>query len=587
MIGNKDNTYAKLESKVTQWTDFFLLLAAFFLLFWGLGNRGLWGSEGRWAQVTSEMLANKDFFHPTIGGEPYFDKPLLTYWLIAAVYAVTGTLNEWVIRLPSAIAGFITIWATVLLGRRLWSVQVGRLAGWLLLTMFGILFWSRTAAADTENLAAVTLCILWYWTRRDKPNFVTFVLFYLIAFLGALTKGLGAVAVPIVAILPDLVFEKRWKVLLKPSHFIALGLGCAVYLSPFIHASATSPQSYHSSGLALVFQENIQRYFAPIDHKNPFYVYVYSVPLLLLPWAPIFIASLAGMVMLWKDLIAKNRWLLSSIIAVFLFFTLSGSRRSYYILPITPLCSLLMTVFLIEIANGRTKIVRDWGLAIQKYFCMALIAIEISLPFILLAFKAYSNREFFMSLGISGIVLGLAAGLVVLFLKRIPLIKRIGMKEIQDVTIWVGITVIVMGGYFCWQNNIMDDYRTEYSFVKQLRTQIDGLSSANIAIFPKHEARLLYYLGQDKHVQSINNAQTWGCFLKDEQKPKVLIMQYRYLSRVPAQYASLFTKEPDVAEAINPWDSSSTRKEKWAAWFLDNGHGTATNISKETGKNAD
>ncbi len=84
-----------------------LLLTAVFLLFWGLGWRSLWAAEGRWAQVTREMLLTGDFFHPTIGGEPYFDKPLLTYWLRAAISVLTGVLNELVVRLPSAIAGMV------------------------------------------------------------------------------------------------------------------------------------------------------------------------------------------------------------------------------------------------------------------------------------------------------------------------------------------------------------------------------------------------------------------------------------------------------------------------------------------------
>jgi len=62
------------------------------------------------------MFLTGDFFHPTIGGEPYFDKPLLTYWLIVGFSALTGALNEWVVRLPSAIFGLISIWATVVLG---------------------------------------------------------------------------------------------------------------------------------------------------------------------------------------------------------------------------------------------------------------------------------------------------------------------------------------------------------------------------------------------------------------------------------------------------------------------------------------
>ena len=242
------NNHSKGDSRrITEHWPFFLFgLASFLLLFWGLGNRGLWGSEGRWAEVSREMFLTGDFFHPRIGGEPYFDKPLLTYWLITGISAMTGVLNEWVVRLPSAIFGFISIYATVTLGRRLWSAQVGLLAGWFMLTSYGLVLWSRTAAADTENLAAVTLCILWYWVRRDKLNFITFLIFYLIAFLGALTKGLTAVVVPIIAILPDLVMEKRWKVLFGPSHILAFGVSAAVYLSPIYLCSQNLP-----SGLSL------------------------------------------------------------------------------------------------------------------------------------------------------------------------------------------------------------------------------------------------------------------------------------------------------------------------------------------------
>jgi len=72
------------SSNLVFWT------AACLLLFWAVGYRGLWGPEGRWAEIVREMFLKGDFFHPTINGEPYFDKPLLTYWVIALVTAVTG-----------------------------------------------------------------------------------------------------------------------------------------------------------------------------------------------------------------------------------------------------------------------------------------------------------------------------------------------------------------------------------------------------------------------------------------------------------------------------------------------------------------
>jgi len=82
------------ESKVF---DIIFWAVAILLFFWALGDRGLWGSEGRWAEVVREMFLTGDFFHPTINGDPYFDKPLLTYWFIALVSAVTGSLNEWTV----------------------------------------------------------------------------------------------------------------------------------------------------------------------------------------------------------------------------------------------------------------------------------------------------------------------------------------------------------------------------------------------------------------------------------------------------------------------------------------------------------
>lgn len=147
LIGNKEINFIGKG-----WLEGLLLfIAAFLLLFWAIGERSLWASEGRWAEITREMFTSGDFFHPTIGGKPYFDKPLLTYWVIAAVSAVTGQLDEFIIRLPSAMAGLLTLVCTVYLGRRLWSRQAGWLAGGLLLTSYGLLMYSHVASGVTGN----------------------------------------------------------------------------------------------------------------------------------------------------------------------------------------------------------------------------------------------------------------------------------------------------------------------------------------------------------------------------------------------------------------------------------------------------
>ena len=56
----------------------FYFAAVFFLVFFGLGQKSLSGSEDRWAEIARNMLLHHDWFHPTINGEIYFDKPLLS-----------------------------------------------------------------------------------------------------------------------------------------------------------------------------------------------------------------------------------------------------------------------------------------------------------------------------------------------------------------------------------------------------------------------------------------------------------------------------------------------------------------------------
>jgi 4-amino-4-deoxy-L-arabinose transferase-like glycosyltransferase len=96
-----------------------------------------------------------------------------------------------------------------------------------------IIFWGR-AAADMENLAAITLAVAWYWKRRERPNFCSYIVFYLICSLGAQAKGLTAIVVPIVAVLPDFLRERRWKMHLSFFHLMALAFGAAIYLCPLI-----------------------------------------------------------------------------------------------------------------------------------------------------------------------------------------------------------------------------------------------------------------------------------------------------------------------------------------------------------------
>ena len=537
-------------------------VAVFFLLFWALGDHSLWGSEGRWAEIAREMFTTGDFFHPAIGGEPYFEKPLLTYWAIAVFSGITGRLDEFILRLPSALAALVVLACTVYLGQRLWSRRVGWLAGGLMLTSYGLLMYSHVASAETENLAAIMLAVTWYWIRRDRPGFVTFLVFYLILFVGSNLKGLTAFVVPVLVVLPDLLWQRRWRRLLWPSHWLALGIGVAVYFAPFVYAILSQPESYRESGLVHVFRENILRYVRPFDHKGPIYLYLGVVPLLVLPWLPIFSGAIITSATNWKKLDEKTRWLIQAIIIIFAFFTLSGSRRNYYILPILPFCMLFMAVFLAEFSREIVGKHRERGLLIQKRVLVITAVLEAALgPLIVWILINNMGWELPSLLGISCLIIGIVTLLTGILADKI-IDKTLHGGQLK--TIWVSMlmAVVLMGGFFAWQYNILEYTRTERPFALQMKAVVASFPQKRVAFYHGYGDKMLFYMQWGPPVTLVADENALKVFLESGE-PGIIISQSRYIT---GTVASMLPGQPTYAETRYKWESPGR---KFRAWLIN------------------
>ena len=540
----------------------FWSMAAFILL-WYIGARGLWGAEDRWAEIVREMRLTGDYFHPCINGKPYFDKPLLSYWFIALVAAITGRLDEWAIRLPSAIAGLLGLWATMNLGRRLWSDQRARTAGWILLSTYGFIFWSRAGEADMENMTAIILAVAWYWARREKPGFLSYFVFYAICFIGAQTKGLTAIVVPILVVLPDLMRQKRWKSYLSVSHFLALVAGFLLYFGPLVYSEVTK-SGYQSSGLGLAFRENIVRYFRPFDHKEPFYVYFRYLPQLFFPWIPLLVAAIWAACAHFKKLDWPSKWLTISAALIFVFFTMSGSRRSYYILPMLPFCALMASLYF------------DWEkeekchrqvLGIQTVLLVIIAAVEILSPAIWPVVKTRTGFEAPKELIFATVFLGLMA-LVPLVLQRLRpgLLNRVTGSE-KKLAPLIVMSVLIMAGYLDWQDKIVEQYRSKKPFSMELKAKIAKFKSYDVAIFPEFsrgDSEILFYLDMPEPALIVSNEEELNDFLSSEAKARILISDGDYNKQLLAALPEWVPEQPTLQEKIYPWE----KKKKYEAWII-------------------
>ena len=87
--------------KTCQEAGSFLPLLLLYLLH--LGGVGFLGpDEPRYASVGREMARSGDWITPRLDGQPWFEKPPLTYWLTAAGH-LAGLPDEWAARLPEAL----------------------------------------------------------------------------------------------------------------------------------------------------------------------------------------------------------------------------------------------------------------------------------------------------------------------------------------------------------------------------------------------------------------------------------------------------------------------------------------------------
>jgi 4-amino-4-deoxy-L-arabinose transferase-like glycosyltransferase len=342
-----------------------VVLLVAILFFTRLGARALWSSEFRWAEIAREMITTHNYFWPTIDGQVYYDKPLGSYWLILWSTWLTGAMNEAAARLPGAVAGLLAVVFVMLLAGRLYDRRTALFSGIVLATSFSFVFFSRHASADVETLTGELAALLLFVRHEHRQDGWWVIALWVVMAITSLTKGLLGFVLPIMTIgvycllasgwtdLLDylltgpigartrwIIDRNRW--LFNWKSVVAIALGAAIYYAPF---SVSHHAEGSAKGLRMVWRENVVRFFHPFDHRGPVYLYLYVIFALAAPWSALLPAALIEVHKrrtVGDEPARGDRFALVYFWVTFAFFTISGSRRSYYLLPILPAAALLI-----------------------------------------------------------------------------------------------------------------------------------------------------------------------------------------------------------------------------------------------------
>lgn len=327
--------------------DVVLLAVLFGVLFaFKLGSAPLANpDEGRYAEVPREMVASGDWVTPRLDGVPYFEKPPLGYWLVAASERLLGP-GEWSVRLTPALFSVGGILLAYGAARRLYGRDAGLWSGLVLgssLLYFGL---GHLVALDmplSVLMSATLFCFI--LGVRERPGATRRLLFYGLyasSALATLMKGLEGFLITGAVMFLWLVLFGQWG-RLRP-FYLPTGLLLFLGIAAPWHLLVAS----RNPGWAHFFfiHEHWER-FTDKGHGR-YQPAWFFIPILLLgffPWTgflwPALRKSLAGGWARRRE--NADAWFFVTWVAfIFLFFSASKSKLIPYLLPVFPALAVLV-----------------------------------------------------------------------------------------------------------------------------------------------------------------------------------------------------------------------------------------------------
>jgi len=373
-----------------------IVLTGLILFFYGLGSRDFWGTtEARVGEIVREMLEKNDWVIPHLNGQPRLTKPPLYFWSTALLAGLLNDsqVNELIARIPSAFCAVWVLVITYLIAQKIYNSKTGLISVFILATNILFFWWARQAAIDMMMVMFSSASVLFFaygLYSQGKKKDVCYLLMHANFGLGMLTKGPVAVIVPVLGMITYLILEKRMAELKR----MCWGKGLIIFILILLPWGFMVIKRYPAA-LTIFYNETFNRYTDAFDHNRPFYYYFVSAPLYLLPWA-------LALPFIIRRMIKYKEWNLynfpvSFFVPAFIFLSISGSKRSYYLLPLFPFVVMAIGYYLssLKISDFKSAKIRKILelFLIRKYRIISIFIIFVCFIGLISYFKV-SNRKY-------------------------------------------------------------------------------------------------------------------------------------------------------------------------------------------------
>ncbi|MCA9308609.1 MAG: glycosyltransferase family 39 protein [Patescibacteria group bacterium] len=355
-----------------------LLVLAGGLILTGLSTNHLipW-DEAIYAQISKTMYLTGDFINmhwirdTTVH---WFEKPPLYMWISALLMNIVG-VSHLAVKLPSAVFGISTILLTYVFGKKLFSRTIGILAALTLLTNISFLYYSRIGMFDVSLTFFITLTLYFYWHTLNSANKT--MLYWLATGLSlglaVMIKGVAGLVTLLPIMVLELINYKHLFTINKLKSYITFfggffvtGLSWHLYmLYLFGNSFYDSYILYHvidraTNGIEdkgrpllwylVVMRVSMRLWFVALLGAFPFTLFVAFYRYWIQLFTKFFLVQKLNAYFkslnITPQVSSNHLFLLVWSTTIFIFFSSSISKITWYIMPIYPVLGIIVGYFI-------------------------------------------------------------------------------------------------------------------------------------------------------------------------------------------------------------------------------------------------
>lgn len=336
------------SSRLVRWWPLSLILLLLPMWCVGIFGRGYWApDEPRAADIAWNMTYQQLKSVPQMAGVALCDNPPLAYWASGLSLSLLGKTPS-AARLPNVLWAIITVLSVAWLAYGMAGAGAALVAGIAVGTFslsYQVAIW---LASDAPMVAGSCVAMLGAFRGVTGTNSRDKLLWYSVMHVGLaggfLAKDLVGWIVPMCALSGFIIWERRWREVLRWELYVGVLLQALVVV-PWILAVADQPEGRRF--LKIFFYDNAVGRFLPgfseagqrEGHGSLPGTHLMELPVYLAPW--LFLAA-AAIRRAWMGCrstsgdLAAWRWITCATVPALLVLSASTTARGMYLAPVMP-----------------------------------------------------------------------------------------------------------------------------------------------------------------------------------------------------------------------------------------------------------